>query len=34
MKLEVNQMEKLLVALQELDVKAAPHGLYASRGLL
>jgi hypothetical protein len=31
MKLERYKLEKLLEALQELDVKAAPHGLYAIR---
>jgi hypothetical protein len=31
MKLERNQLEKLLEALHDLDVKAAPHGLYAIR---
>ncbi len=31
MKLERNELEKLLEALHELDVKAAPHGLYAIR---
>jgi len=31
MKLAKEQLEKLLEALHELDVKAAPHGLYAIR---
>ncbi len=31
MKLIIEQLEKLLEALHELDVKAAPHGLYAIR---